>query len=257
MDLSIDNRTALVAGSTSGLGLAAAKALAHEGARVVICGRRGEVATAEARVLPAAHAIEIDLARHGEPERLVKEATEHFGAVDILVLNSGGPAPGSAESASPDEFEDALKHLCLQQVRLINAVLPSMRQQGWGRIIAIGSSGIQQPLANLALSNVGRSALAAYLKTLSREVAREGVTVNMVLPGRIDTGRVAALDRKTAEREGISPQEARSRSEASIPAQRYGSVEEYGAVVAFLCGSQASYITGEQVRCDGGLVSSF
>jgi 3-oxoacyl-[acyl-carrier protein] reductase len=142
-------------------------------------------------------------------------------------------------------------------MELVAQVLPGMRERGWGRIVAIGSSGVQQPLENLALSNLGRASLAAYLKTLSREVAADGVTVNMVLPGRIDTDRVAALDRGRAEREGTDAANVRAQSEAAIPTRRYGRPEEFGAVVAFLCGAAASYVTGEQIRCDGGLVGSF
>lgn len=257
MKLGIGDRTALVAGSTSGLGLATARALAEEGAKVVVAGRRGELAATEAAKLPRAVGVRADLAQPDGPEQLVNTAADHFGPVDILVLNNGGPPPGLAAEMDDTDAQNALDQLFVNQKRLVDLVLPGMRQQGWGRVVAIGSSGVQQPLANLALSNVARSALAAYLKTLSREVAGDGVTVNMALPGRIDTDRVTALDRARADREGASMAEVQQQSQAAIPVGRYGTPDEFAAVVAFLCSAGAAYVTGEQLRCDGGLVGSF
>jgi 3-oxoacyl-[acyl-carrier protein] reductase len=173
------------------------------------------------------------------------------------VLNSGGPPPGAAAEITPEQTADALHTLLLQHQRLVRAVLPGMVERGWGRIVAIGSSGVQQPLERLALSNVGRAALAGYLKTLAAEVASDGVTVNMVLPGRIDTDRVAALDSAAAERTGTTQQQARERSEAGIPAGRYGRPEEFASAVVYLASDPAGYVTGVQLRCDGGLVRSY
>jgi len=147
--------------------------------------------------------------------------------------------------------------LMVQHHRLVEAALPSMRERGWGRIVAVGSSGVQEPIEMLALSNTGRAALSGYLKTLAAEVAADGVTVNMVLPGRIDTDRVAALDRARAERSGSTPEEVRAASERAIPARRYGRPEEFAAAVVFLASEPASYVTGVRLRCDGGMVRSF
>jgi len=133
-------------------------------------------------------------------------------------------------------------------------VLPGMRERGFGRIVAVGSSGVQQPIDRLVASNAARAALAGYLKTLASEVAADGVTVNMVLPGRIATDRTAALDRAAAERTGVTPEQARARSEGAIPMGRYGTPAEFAAVVTFLASTAASYVTGEQIRCDGGVV---
>lgn len=257
MDTGIDKRTALVAGSTSGLGLAVARALAAEGANVVLSGRRGDVARAEAARLPSAVGVEADLTRPEAAQALVAATRDAFGEVDILVLNAGGPPPGPAATVTADAARTAVETLLVRQIELVSQVLPGMRQRGWGRIVAIGSSGVQQPLSNLALSNLGRASLAAYLKTLSREVAADGVTVNMVLPGRIDTDRVAALDRAQSEREGADVTDVRARSQAAIPVGRYGRPEEFASVVTFLCGTPAAYVTGEQIRCDGGLVGSY
>lgn len=257
METTLQGRTAVVPGSSAGLGLAVARALAAEGANVVMAARRGDVVRAEAERLPSALGLEMDLGDPGAPAELVREAEARFGQVDIVVLNSGGPPPGSATEVTDEQLTAAVHQLLLQHQRLVAAVLPGMRQRGWGRVTAIGSSGVQQPIERLALSNIGRAGLAAYLKSLASEVAADGVTVNMVLPGRIDTERVASLDRAAGERAGVSADEARARSEAAIPAGRYGTPEEFAAVVAFLASPAASYVTGEQIRCDGGMVRSY
>ncbi|HZI98197.1 MAG TPA: SDR family oxidoreductase [Actinomycetales bacterium] len=257
MDTGLAGRTALVPGSTSGLGLAVGRALAAEGANVVLAGRRGDLARAEADRLPSALGVEVDLTDADAPATLVAAAQERFGAVDVLVLNSGGPPPGAAATLTDEQVVAAVQQLLVQHQRLVAATLPAMRERGWGRIVAIGSSGVQQPIERLALSNIGRAGLAGYLKTLAGEVAGDGVTVNMVLPGRIDTDRVGELDRAAAERTGSTADDVRARSEGSIPTGRYGTPEEFAAVVTFLAGASASYVTGEQVRCDGGMVRAY
>ncbi len=179
------------------------------------------------------------------------------GSVDVLVLNGGGPPPGTADAFTAEAAQDAVDRLLLIHVALVSELLPAMREAGWGRIIAIGSSGVQQPIPMLTASNVGRAALAAYLKTLAGTVAGDGVTVNMVLPGRVDTDRVAQLDQAVADRTGRSREETRTSSEAGIPIGRYGQPAEFGAVVAFLAGTPAGYVTGEQIRVDGGMVAGY
>jgi 3-oxoacyl-[acyl-carrier protein] reductase len=256
MDLGLTGRRALVLGSTGGLGLAVATALANEGARVVLCGRRGERARELAAGLPGAAGLAVDLTRDGV-DGLVADAEATIGPLDVVVLNSGGPPPGGAADLSTDAVRAAVETLLLRQVELVAAVLPGMRSRGWGRILAIGSSGVQAPLPGLVLSNIGRAGLAGYLKTLASEVAADGVTVNMLLPGRFDTDRSTAIDGARAEREGMSPEEVRDESQRSIPVGRYGDPAEFGAVAAFLCSGPASYLTGEQVRCDGGYVASY
>jgi len=256
MDLGLTGRRALVLGSTGGLGLAVATALAHEGARVVLCGRRGERARELAAGLPGAAGLAVDLTRDGV-DGLVADAEAAIGPLDVVVLNSGGPPPGGAADLSTDAVRAAVETLLLRQVELVAAVLPGMRSRGWGRILAIGSSGVQAPLPGLVLSNIGRAGLAGYLKTLASEVAADGVTVNMLLPGRFDTDRSTAIDGGRAEREGMSLEEVRDESQRSIPAGRYGDPAEFGAVAAFLCSGPAAYLTGEQIRCDGGYVDSY
>jgi 3-oxoacyl-[acyl-carrier protein] reductase len=255
MDLGVTGRTAVVCASTSGLGEAVARALGAEGANVVVSGRRGERARQIAGELPSAVGVEVDLTADGGPDRLLAAAADAFGEVDILVLNGPGPRPGGAAGLTADDIAGAVHSLVLVQQRLVEAVLPGMRERGWGRILAVGSSGVVSPIPNLALSNTGRAALAGYLKTLSAEVAADGVTVNMLLPGRIATDRLASLDATTAEREQRPVEQVSADAQAGIPARRYGRPDEFGAVAAFLCGAPASYVTGTALRCDGGLVN--
>lgn len=257
MDLGLRGRTALVAASTSGLGLAIARGLADEGADVVVSGRRGALAGELAAALPSAVGVGADLTDAGSARLLVDAAVDRFGAVDVLILNSGGPPSGVATEVTRESLVAALETLLLRQIELVSLVLPGMRERGWGRIVAVGSSSVREPMPDLALSNIARASLAAYLKTLSHEVGSSGVTVNMVLPGRIDTDRVRALDASRARRGGTSTEQARARSIARIPVGRYGEPAEFAAVVTFLCSAQASYVTGEQVRCDGGLVGGY
>ena len=255
MDLGLAGRTAVVCASTSGLGEATARALAAEGARVVVSGRRGERAVEIAAELPEAVGAGVDLTEPDGPETLVARAHDAFGPVDVLVLNSGGPPPSTAATLDTDALTDALLPLLLAQQRLVSLVLPAMRERGWGRILGVGSSGVVAPIPGLALSNVGRAALAGYLKTLAGEVGGDGVTVNLLLPGRIATARTAQVDASAAaEREGISTGDVEARAAAAIPAGRYGTAAEFGAVAAFLCSEAASYVTGTATRCDGGLV---
>lgn len=256
MDLGLAGRTALVCASTGGLGRAIAEQLAAEGARTVICGRREARAKQIATALPDAVGVGVDLLADDGPEKLFEATVAAFSAPDILVLNGPGPRPGAAADLGVDAVDAALDALVRQHIRLVSHALPVMRRRGWGRILAVGSSGVAAPLPNLALSNLGRAALAGYLKTLAAEVAADGVTVNMLLPGRIETERTAAVDAANAHRSGRTVAETKDLSIATIPARRYGRPAEFAAAAAFLCGTPASYITGIALRCDGGLVRS-
>lgn len=256
MDLGLDGRTALVLASTSGLGRATAEALGREGANVVVTGRRAELAEEVAGGLPSAIAVPLDVHDAQSRENAVAAAEDRFGQVDVLVINGPGPRPQTAAALSSAEAATAFDHLVRPGIDLVARVLPGMRERRWGRILAIGSSGVVAPLPGLVTSNLGRAALAGYLKTLAGEVAGDGVTVNLLLPGRISTPRVDALDRANADREGIFVDDARRRSTAPIPAGRYGEPREFGAMAAVLCSAAASYVTGAAIRCDGGLVQT-
>ena len=256
MDLGLKGRTALVAASTGGLGRAVATALAAEGANVAITGRRRELAEKIAADLPNATGIQADLTTEEGRDHALERTEAEFGPVDVLVLNGPGPKPGAAATLDDADMEAAFDQLLKPAHALVSKVLPGMRERRWGRILALGSSGVVAPLPNLAVSNTGRAALAGYLKTLAAEVALDQVTVNLLLPGRIATDRVAELDAAAAKRRGVTVEEIQRESRKTIPARRYGDPDEFGAAAAFLCSGPASYITGVALRCDGGMIRS-
>lgn len=249
-------RHALVLGGSSGLGRASAFALADAGASVTLTSRDASRARSAATALPGDghHGLAVDLAARDDVAAFTAALERPF---DILLLNAGGPPPAPAVDIDTDQVLAALQPLLLAQIDIVRAVLPGMLRSRWGRIVAIGSSGVQQPIPALALSNIGRGALAAYLKSLAADVAARGVTVNMVLPGRIGTDRVAALDAARAAKDGTTSDSVRTASQAAIPAARYGDPAEFAAAVRFLSSPEASFITGVQLRADGGMVGSF
>lgn len=252
MDLRLTGRRALVCGASSGLGRAIAEGLVAEGADVLGTGRRpgDEVAP------PAGPGrwtyVAADLADPAVPRRLVDAASEAYGGVDIAVLSSGGPSPSAAASLAAADVDAQVRPMLTSLIELGNLLVPSMREAGWGRIVAVGSGGVQEPIAGLVLSNVLRAGLAAFLKTLASEVARDGVTVNMVLPGMIETDRIGRLNQARADAQGIAPEDVAAAAKQAIPAGRYGTPTEFAALAVFLCSEQAGYITGEQIRVDGG-----
>lgn len=253
MDLGLSGRTALVLASTGGIGLGIARALHAEGARVVITGRRADKVAELTQELPGSVGITVDLTDLDQVRALVPQV----GEVDVLVLNSGGPPPAPAAELTDEAVVAAFEQLFRGHREIVAAALPGMRERGWGRIVGVGSSGVVEPLPELAASNIGRAALAAYLKSLAVTVAHDGVTCNMVLPGRIDTDRVRSMDTHRAQAAGRSLEDQIASARQSIPARRYGTVEEFGAVATFLCSQQASYVTGAQLRVDGGLTRSY
>jgi 3-oxoacyl-[acyl-carrier protein] reductase len=254
MDLGLAERTALVCASTSGLGLATARALSEDGATVVVTGRSSERAEQVAATLPNAIGIGGDLVAPDGATRLFDESTKRLGKIDILVLNGPGPAPATAAAVDAAGIDSAVAALVKPQVQLVNSVLPAMQAQGWGRILSISSTSVVAPIANLTLSSLGRAALAGYLKTLANEVAGQGITVNSLLPGRIATPRARQVVEASAAKSGLSYADAEKSVTAEIPVGRYGEPDEFGAVAAFLCSARASYVTGTALRCDGGLV---
>lgn len=256
MDLGLGGKVALVTGSTSGLGLASAKALAAEGASVVICGRREELAREEAAKLPAAIGVGADITDPATPRRLVDAAVEAYGRLDVLVGSTGGPTPGTALDIDAESYDTALDLLVKPMVRLVHLSLPEMRKSGWGRIVFVTSSAVREPIPMLVLSNSIRMAVHGFAKSLSKQVATDGITVNCVMPGHITTDRTMQLARATAEASGRSVEEVRAETARRIPAGRSGDPGEFGAVVAFLCSQQASYVNGASIPVDGAALAS-
>jgi len=246
MDFGLTGKTALVLGASRGLGAASATLLAREGARVLAASRSG---TAPAEGMEG---LTLDLSDADSVDALVERLKSD--PVDILVNNCGGPAAGPAQGQSAAAWQAAFDAMAAPVFRITDAALPGMIARGWGRVVTIGSSGILQPIPNLALSNGVRGAVAGWSKTLAEEVAPHGITVNMVLPGRIATDRVAQLDGIKADKTGATLEAVQEASRKTIPAGRYGTPEEFGAVVAFLCSTQSGYVTGSMVRVDGGMI---
>lgn len=256
MQLNLDGRVALVSGGTAGLGLAVGRALASEGVMVALAGRRKEIAEQEAKELVGGIGIEMDVRDAESIRSAIAHVEAELGLPDILILNSGGPPPSRAIDLDADSLQVAGELLLYGPLQLVNACLPKMRSQGWGRIVAIGSTSVQQPIPLLASSSIFRAAVASYLKLLAEDVASEGVTVNMVHPGRLATDRTIEIDKARAEHSKTSVEQVKAAAEHLIPLGRYGAPEEFAAMVTFLCGDKARYITGEQIRVDGGLIRS-
>jgi 3-oxoacyl-[acyl-carrier protein] reductase len=244
MELGIAGKVALVTGASKGLGLGVASALAQEGATVAVSSRSRERIEAAASSIGAKSFVH-DAAGVDRAPELVRQVEEQLGPIDILVTNSGGPpASPDALSFTREQWQAAYELLLLGAISLIEAVLPGMRERGWGRVVSLSSSVVREPSPRLVLSAAHRAGLLAALKTIARQVAADGVTVNTVLPGVIATDRAREL--------GVDSPE----SIAQIPAGRLGTVEEFAAAAAFLCSAQASYITGTTVLVDGGATRS-
>ncbi len=259
MDLGIGGKNALVLASSQGLGLGIATALCREGANVVLSGRSRDKLAAAAERLNAdgpgsADYVVVDLFDADSADTLYDAAKAALGRVDILVNNTGGPPPSDVASPDTGLWRRQIDAMLIRIIEITNRCVADMRSAGWGRVLTIASAGVLQPIPNLAMSNTIRSALVGWSKSLSNEVAADGITVNMLLPGRIDTDRLRQLDAANAERLGVSVDEVASKVRATIPAGRYGTVEEFAAVGAFLVSDAASYVTGSMIRCDGGLV---
>lgn len=240
MDLQLEGKTALVLGASKGLGRAIAAALAAEGAEVITVARSGEV-----------H-ITADLDDPGAPQAIIDAVRSGGASPDILVLNSGGPPTGAAASTTPGDFAGVFDRMFNAQLSLAQAFLPEMRARGFGRILAVASTSLVTPIPGLVLSNAVRAMLASWCKTLAAEVAADGVTVNLLLPGQIATDRLTSLHAAMAAGSGMAADEITARSIAAIPAGRLGRPEEFGDIAAFLASPRAGFITGSAIKVDGG-----
>lgn len=255
MDLGLNGKRALVLGASRGLGKAIAQSLAAEGATVFAAARSLDKIEAWAKGIAAVHPVGLDLSDIASVDDLVNKLLAE-GGVDIIVNNSGGPPPGTAQAAERGAWITHFEAMAANLFHLSAQLLPPMQSRKWGRIISITSSGVEQPIPNLALSNGIRSAVVGWSKSLANEVAGDGITVNVVMPGRIHTERVDELDAAAAKRTQTDVAEVAVKSRATIPAGRYGKPEEFADVVTFLASERAGYVTGSRIRIDGGAIKS-
>ena len=245
MDLQLEGKTALVLGASKGLGRAIARSLADEGAKVITVARSAGEAE-------GFHHIAADLDDPAAPLAIIAAVRDMGLSPDIVVLNHGGPPPGPAATTTPADFSAVMDRMFNAQLTIAQAFLPAMREGGFGRILAVASTSVIAPMPGLVLSNAVRAMLASWCKTLAAEVAADGVTVNLLLPGQIATDRLESLHAAMAERSGMTAEQLRARSVAAIPTGRLGRPEEFGDLAAFLASPRASFITGCAIKVDGG-----
>ncbi|MCL4123920.1 UNVERIFIED_CONTAM: hypothetical protein GTU68_062729 [Idotea baltica] len=252
MDLGIKGKRAIVSAASKGLGFGCAEALAKAGVDLVICARSQGPLDEAAKTLRG-HGVDVTaIACDITSEAGQKQVLDAAGHVDILVTNAGGPPPGVWSDWDRDDFIKALDANMLTPIALMKACLPSMMEQGWGRVVNITSQSVKAPIAALGLSNAARTGLTGYVAGTARQVAGSGVTINNLLPGIHATDRAVSLDTGVSNAQGISMDQARKNREGTIPAGRYGQASEFGAACAFLCSTQAGFIVGQNLLLDGG-----
>ena len=261
MDLNIKDKVFLVAASSKGLGYGIARELALNGAMVSIGSRDTENVEQAAQTLrqetnTPVYASTLDVTDAASISRWVGETAKAFERIDGLVVNAGGPPPGNFDDFGDTEWQTGFNLTLMSAVRMIREVLPYMRTAGGGSILTITSLSVKEPITSLLLSNVFRAGVVSLVKSLATQLAEEKIRVNNLIPGRIDTDRVKALDKNTAEKQGSKVETIRQQNQSSVPLQRYGTIEEFGKAGAFLLSDAASYITGTSLVVDGGLLKS-
>jgi 3-oxoacyl-[acyl-carrier protein] reductase len=253
VDLGISGKRALVCGASKGLGRGCAEALAEAGVNLVINARTAETLEQTAAEIRAKYGVTVEtVACDVTTPEGQKQVINAAQGVDILVTNAGGPPPGMWSDWNRDDFIKALDANMLTPVALMTALMPAMIEKGWGRVVNITSQSVKAPIPQLGLSNSARAGLTGFVAGTSRQVAPFGVTINNVLPGLHDTDRALSLDTGVSNAEGITVADARAKREATIPARRYGTTTEFGAMCAFLCSEKAGFIVGQNIMLDGG-----
>jgi 3-oxoacyl-[acyl-carrier protein] reductase len=261
MDLGLKDKIALVAASSKGLGRASAEAIAQEGAKVTICARDEETLNATRETMALATGAEIlavpaDMTKAQDIKNVVRKTIDHYGGLHILICNAGGPPAGYFPEFNDEQWEAAFNLNMMSTVRLIRAALPYMQAANWGRIINITSVSVKEPIDNLILSNAIRASVHGLAKTLANQIGPDGITINNVMPGWIQTDRVNHLVAINAEKSGKSKAEVITGIAKPIPVGRIGQPEEFGALVAFLVSEKAGYINGSSIRVDGGVIKA-
>lgn len=259
MKFDITGKVAIIGGSSKGLGKACAIALAKEGVNIVLCARneealqktKTEIESLGVEVL----ALSVDMASAEDNQRVIDETILKFSRIDILVNNSGGPKPGTFRDVSMDDLDDAYHSVLKYNIRMIRGCLPHMEKNGWGRIVNITSITVKEPSPNMVLSNIFRSAVVSFAKTISKEIISKGITINNVSPGYFKTDRVTQLMKVRSETEGISINEYEQKAIQDFPHKRYMDPQELGDLVCYLCSEQAKSINGTTIQVDGGMLN--
>lgn len=257
MDYKLKGKVAIVGGSSKGLGKASAMSLAKAGVSIVLCARSKEALEKTKREIEALGvevlALSVDMTKEEDNERIVKETIDKFGTIDILVNNSGGPSPGSFRDFSIDDFDQAYNSVLRYNIRMIKLCLPYMEDKGWGRIINIASVSVKEPMPTMVLSNIFRTAVVSFAKSISKEIMGNGVTINTICPGYFRTQRITQLMEKESSEANVSVQEYEQEVMSAFPHKRFMSPDELGDMVAYLSSEQARSITGTTIQIDGGV----
>jgi len=261
MQLNLKGKVAMVAASSKGLGFGIAQELAREGAKLSIGSRSKDGIESAAKKLREETQADVlssilDASNNKSIQDWTKRTTDHFGGVDLLVVNAGGPPPGKFMDFTDENWQAAFDMNLMSAVRMIRQVIPSMESRGGGSILTVTSSSVKEPIDVLILSNVMRSGVTSLVKSLSLQLAPKNIRVNNLMPGRIDTDRVRSIDENQAKAAGISVEERKAQSQATIPLQRYGTIEDFGKMGAFLLSEAASYVTGSSIAVDGGSIKT-
>jgi 3-oxoacyl-[acyl-carrier protein] reductase len=261
MQLNLKGKVAMVAASSKGLGFGIAQELAREGAKLSIGSRSKDGIESAAKKLREETQADVlssilDASNNQSIQDWTKRTTDHFGGVDLLVVNAGGPPPGKFMDFTDENWQAAFDMNLMSAVRMIRQVIPSMESRGGGSILTVTSSSVKEPIDVLILSNVMRSGVTSLVKSLSLQLAPKNIRVNNLMPGRIDTDRVRSIDENQAKAAGISVEERKAQSQATIPLQRYGTIEDFGKMGAFLLSEAASYVTGSSIAVDGGSIKT-